>query len=59
MVTVTRCSECKYYRGLKDGWLPVCDAFPNGDSPFMLDDSNCAPGYKFERNEEEHDGIKY
>ncbi len=30
MLTISRCSWCNNYIGLKDGWLPACKAYPDG-----------------------------
>ena len=30
MVAIDLCGFCKHYKGLIDGWLPSCDAYPDG-----------------------------
>ena len=30
MIYITDCAECKHRREKIDGWIPCCDAFPNG-----------------------------
>ncbi len=30
MICIVKCADCKYIRDNIDGWLPACDAFPEG-----------------------------
>ena len=30
MVEIDRCGWCEHYKGKKDGWLPICEAYPDG-----------------------------
>ena len=30
MIYIADCWNCKHNRPVKDGWIPCCDAFPDG-----------------------------
>ena len=53
MVCLDYCGWCTHDRGLKDGWIPCCDAFPDG-MPFdfkwgmVLEMEECNNGIGFE-----------
>ena len=54
MISADICAWCKHYRGLRDGWKPMCDAFPEGIScDFEADeDKGCYEDIGFEVKEE-------
>ena len=59
MTCINDCSFCKHQHDeMKDGWIPTCDAFPDG-RPFNLNKNNrttvqeCNNGIKFEFRDEE------
>lgn len=63
MITVAdkdSCGYCKHIRPKKDGWIPCCDAFPDGIPHEYLFNhmdiakiEECAPGFHFEPDIEE------
>lgn len=54
MITIDNCSNCKYsHHQKKDGWLPSCDAFPDGKllgvkPHYVSRKRECANGVGFE-----------
>lgn len=53
MVCVDVCGFCKHYKGKIDGWLPYCEAFPDGwpRGFSSTPEDKCTPGISFELNE--------
>ena len=59
MIYICDCAFCKHRRSVKlDGWIPTCNAFPEGQ-PLRMDDCNmhiikeCNNGVGFEPENDE------
>lgn len=47
------CDTCKHLKGTKDGWLPVCEAYPNGiPDKFEGSEVLCSGKYRYEDKNE-------
>ena len=53
MITVSICCDCKHYKGLKDGWIMLCDAFPEGIPPKGNYDPKVNNNINYEKKDEE------
>lgn len=57
MIWFNDCDRCKHKLPMKDGWLPCCEAFPNGrpkdfDYDSIEENKECNNGIGFEPKEE-------
>ncbi len=53
MIGIMLCDTCKHLKGTKDGWLPVCEAYPNGiPDEFEGSEVLCSGKYRYEDKNE-------